>query len=390
MRPLWPLAKGAYTRGTRAIAPLSAELSRLRGGYLPRRSIPLVDASVAASGGRVWEARTEERLERAVPTGEPARHPAFVSQADDVIPRVAIGELPEGRVLGPYRAVIDRSGAMIEEFSPYFGTQRWREHPIFWHPFAEAPLDVSGTLGLLAARGDVSYYHFLLDVLPRIALLETPGVPAPELWYVPQQRAFQREILELAGVLPEAEVVDSDLAPHVRAERLLVPGLPDAHLRTPPWTVDFLRDRLRPADLEVVPGRRLYVTRGRQPHNRIVTNEEQVVEMLAERGFTVIDPGTMPVTDQIRTFAEAELIVAPHGAALANLAFASPGASVVELFAPEYVQLCYWKLADCVPGLSYRYLLGAGRGPRDGRMNGVMSDITIDLPSLDRALGAFR
>jgi capsular polysaccharide biosynthesis protein len=313
-----------------------------------------------------------------------------VSQADDVIPRVAIGELPEGRVLGPYRAVIDRSGAMIEEFSPYFGTQRWREHPIFWHPFAEAPLDVSGTLGLLAARGDVSYYHFLLDVLPRIALLETPGVPAPELWYVPQQRAFQREILELAGVLPEAEVVDSDLAPHVRAERLLVPGLPDAHLRTPPWTVDFLRDRLRPADLEVVPGRRLYVTRGRQPHNRIVTNEEQVVEMLAERGFTVIDPGTMPVTDQIRTFAEAELIVAPHGAALANLAFASPGASVVELFAPEYVQLCYWKLADCVPGLSYRYLLGAGRGPRDGRMNGVMSDITIDLPSLDRALGAFR
>jgi hypothetical protein len=390
MRPLWPLAKGAYTRGTRAIAPLSAELSRLRGGYLPRRSVPLVDASVAASGGRVWEARTEERLERAVPTGEPARHPAFVSQADDVIPRVAIGELPEGRVLGPYRAVIDRSGAMIEEFSPYFGTQRWREHPIFWHPFAEAPLDVSGTLGLLAARGDVSYYHFLLDVLPRIALLETPGVPAPELWYVPQQRAFQREILELAGVLPEAEVVDSDLAPHVRAERLLVPGLPDAHLRTPPWTVDFLRDRLRPADLEVVPGRRLYVTRGRQPHNRIVTNEEQVVEMLAERGFTVIDPGTMPVTDQIRTFAEAELIVAPHGAALANLAFASPGASVVELFAPEYVQLCYWKLADCVPGLSYRYLLGAGRGPRDGRMNGVMSDITIDLPSLDRALGAFR
>jgi capsular polysaccharide biosynthesis protein len=388
MRPLWPLAKSVYTRATRVAAPLTGQLSRLRGGYLPRRFVPLVDASVTGGEGRMWVARQEERLDRAVPAGEPARHPAFVTQAADVIPRVAVGELPHARVLGPHRAVIDRDGAMIEEFSAYFGTTRWREHPIFWHPLVEEPLEVAGSLGVLATRGDHSNYHFLLDVLPRLAIMDTPGVPAPERWYVPLQRGFQREILELAGFPPDADLIDSDLAPHVRAETLIVPGLPDAHLRTPPWAVDFIRERLRPPDLERVPGRRIYVTRGRERHNRIVTNEEELVDILGDRGFTVVDPGAMPIAEQIRTFAEAEWIVAPHGAALANLAFASPGASAIELFPPDYVQLCYWKLADCVPGLGYRYLVGAGRAPRGGRMNGVMSDITVDLAALVRALDA--
>ena len=387
MRPLWPLAKAAYTGGTRAVAPLTGQLSRLRGGYLPRSHAPLVEDSVAG-GGRMWIARPEVQLDRGVPAGDPARHPAFAGQVRETVPRVAVVELPGGRVLGPHRAVIDGSGAMVDELSPCFGTTSWREHPIFLHPFESAPLEVDGTMGVLACRGDVSNYHFLLDVLPRLATLGTPGVPAPERWYVPRQRAFQREMLEMADLPQDAVVIDSDLSPHVRAERLLVPGLPDAHLRTPPWAVDFVRERLRPAGLERVPGRRIYVTRGREPHNRIVTNEAEIVEALGGRGFTVIDPGELPLAEQIRAFAEAEWIVAPHGAALANLAFSSPGASVVELFAPDYVQGCYWKLADCVPGLGYRYLVGDGRAPRSGQMNGVMSDITIDVSAIERALDA--
>ncbi len=388
MRPLWPLAKAAYTRGTRAISPLTAQLSRVRGGHLPRRSVTLVEGSVAGGRGRMWVARPDEHLDRAIPGGEPPRHPAFVSQAEERVPRVAVAELPEGRVMGPHRAVIDGQNAMVEELSPYFGTTSWREHPIFWHPFEKDPLEVDGSLGVLACRGDQSNYHFLIDVLPRLALLDTPGVPAPERWYAPQQLRFQREMLELAGFPQDAELIDSDLSPHVRAETLLVPGLPDAHLRTPPWTVGFVRDRMLPSDLERVPGRRIYVTRGRERNSRIVTNEEEVVELLGKRGFTVVDPGALPVAEQIRTFAEAEWIVAPHGAALANLAFASPGASVIELFAPDYVQGCYWKLADCVPGLAYRYLVGKGQPRGDGRMNGVMSDIRIDLAVLRRALEA--
>ena len=66
----------------------------------------------------------------------------------------------------------------------------------------------------------------------------------------------------------------------------------------------------------------------------------------------------------------------------------SPGASVVELFAPDYVQGCYWKLADAIPGVESRYVVAPGRAPRNGRMQGVMSDISIDLAVLATVLDA--
>ena len=386
LRPLWPPLKHAYRRATQAASPVTGQLSRVRGGYLPRRSMSVVECSAEEGAGRIWGVRPEEHLNREVPEGAPPRHPSFVGQIEDSIPRLAVAELPGGRVMNPHRVVVDGRGTMIEELSSYWGTLNWRQHPMYWHPFPDPPQEVPGRLAVIAGRGDHSYYHFLLDILPRLAAPETPGVPEPDRWYAPLQHSFQREIFELAGFLPGPETIDADLVPHVRAEQLLVPGFPDNHLRTPPWTVEFIRSRLRDPALELVPGRRIYITRGTARNTRSVTNEAEVVEMLAGRGFTVVDPGTLPVAEQIRTFAEAEWIVSPHGAALANLAFASPGASVIEMFPPDYVQTCYWKLAWCVPGLAYRYLVGVGTPPRNGKMNGAGSDVTIDLTALSRML----
>jgi hypothetical protein len=386
VRPLWPEIKIAYTRATRVIAPVSGVMSRARGGRLPQRAVQTVDDCAAAGTAEVWVARPPEEVVRDVPSGNPPLHPVFVGQARELIPRVAVADIPGGRVLGSHPVVIDARGTLIQEFSTYWGTESWREHPIFWHPFPGPPDHVDGRLGVLATRGDVSYYHFLLDVLPRIGVLEGTAAPTPDRWYVAQNQPFQREILELAGVTGHADVVDSTTHPHVRADSLLVPGLPDTELRTPAWAVANVRERLLPAGLEVEAGNRTYVTRGSERNNRVVANEAEVVGLLADRGFTVIDPGTMPVAEQIQTFGRAECIVAPHGAALANLVFASPGASVVELFAPDYVQTCYWKLADGVPGLAYRYLVGVGHPRGEKRNAGVMSDITVDLDALAGAL----
>ena len=44
---------------------------------------------------------------------------------------------------------------------------------------------------------------------------------------------------------------------------------------------------------------------------------------------------------------------------MTNLAFASPGARVIELFPAGYLLPDYWWLASVVPGLDYRYLSGA-------------------------------
>ena len=97
----------------------------------------------------------------------------------------------------------------------------------------------------------------------------------------------------------------------------------------------------------------------------------------------------MRVEDQIRLFAEAAVVVAAHGAALTNVAFCSPGAVVVELFAPDYVNTCYWALTAEVDGVEYRYAVGEGRNPRPGTpLHGVWSDIVAPIGAVLRILDA--
>jgi len=385
MRPVWPYAKRVYTVAVGAVAPLTRALSRVRDGQLPHRTARSVEEVLTRGEGEMTVARDEQRLMRSLPLGIPADHPTLAAQTDEIVPRVALAELPGGRVLGPYRAVITARGTLVGELSPYFGTSRPDEHPVFLDLLAPAPTFVAGRVGVLAARGDASYYHYLIDVLPRLGLLEDH--PAVQRLYLPTSLPFQRQLIELLAI-PSACIIDSDRVRHLQAEMLVVPGLPDVDLKTPPWVVRFLRDRLLPVAAGRVPGARIYVTRGDRPGSRIVINEPEVVAALGELGFRVVDPGRMTVAEQITTFAAADWIVAPHGAALANLAFASAGASVVELFAPDYVQGCYWKLTECVPGLSYRFLVSAGRGPRTGRMEGVDSDISVDVDALLGLLAA--
>ncbi len=236
----------------------------------------------------------------------------------------------------------------------------------------------AGTVGVLHTRGGDNYYHFLTDVLPRLELLRRAGIE-PESYLVNRTTRFQRDLLDHLGITA-GRCLGSEKYPHLRAERLVVPSLPDDDLRTPPWIVPWLRDRFLPADV-APPHRRLYVGRGNQKHTRRVDNEAEVLAALEPLGFESIDPGQMSPAEQVRAFAEAECVVGVHGAGLTNLAFCPPGVGVVELFAPDYVNECFWALATTVEGLRYRYLVGDGL-PAERRVSranrGVASDVRVE------------
>jgi hypothetical protein len=388
LRPYFPYLKPAYTVATGLVAPANQQISRLRGGYLPTGSVDTMEDAAATSGGRCCTARASEVVTRPIPQGLPPNDPTFLDNRREVVPRVAVAELPGGRVLGPHAAVITGRGDLVWELSSYFGTTRPRQHPLFLHPFPPAPLQVGGRLGVLATRGDVNYYHFMMDVLPRFGVLEQcPEVASPDRWYVPARTRFQRELLDLFDI-PAERRIDSTQVTHVQAECLVVPMPPALTVINPPWAVAYLRRRLLSAPSSRIPGRFIYLTRGSGANNRRVTNEDQVVDILSARGFTAIDPGQMPVVEQIRAFAEASVIVAPHGASLANLVFASPGSTLVELFPAGALVPDFWKMASGVPGLEYRYLTGPGRpGPAQRtRSQLIVSDIEVDLAVLSSVL----
>jgi capsular polysaccharide biosynthesis protein len=381
LRPLYPYLQPAYVHLNRYLAPVTVRLSR---GVLPTGIAWTLEEAASRSGGTCTEARAPETIVRPPFEGWPADLLPLEPATDTDIPRLAVAELPDGRVLGRSRALITGRGDLVQELSLYFGTTHPRQHPVFTNPFPGPAHHVKGRLGLLASRGDVNYYHFLIDVIPRLGVLEqAPGIERPEQWYVPATTRFQRELLDLVGI-DEAHRIDADTVPHVRADCLVVPSLPSVvKEKNPPWVVEFLRRTLLTAvnhDDTTPPARKLYITRTAGSNNRAVVNEPRLTGYLSERGFDIVDPATLSVADQIRTFASAELIVSAHGAALANLVFATPGAEVIELFPPSSVLPDYWRLASSA-GVTYRYLSTWAK-VRSNRGKTIVSDIEVDLSAL--------
>jgi capsular polysaccharide biosynthesis protein len=293
-------------------------------------------------------------------------------------------EVRDGRLVGDFGATVTPGGVLDYQTSGYFGIDGWREHPLFLHPTLGRIERVPGTVLSLTTRGTaVNYYHFLYDALARYGIFEEslPGV-RPDAVVVPHGSGYQRALLELAGI--DAPFVQPRAGVTVQADRLLVPSTPNQDLDAPPWVVQWLRDRLPAAPAADSP-RRLYLTRGDQPNTRRYVQEPALWPWLEQRGFVRIDAGRFPVQEQIDLFAGAEVVVAPHGAALTNITFCRPGTRVLEMFAANYVHLGLWTIADAA-GLDYRYLVADG-DHRPGRpMTGNYPDVSIPVERVQEAV----
>lgn len=389
LQPLWPVVKRVHRRTTALVGPVNRRTSRLTGAPLPREGTATAreTARREPEEARFHPGGPGEQLRRTPPTGIPRHHWSFAASAHyDVPPRFTL-ELAEGSVVGDYAAHVTASGLLDYETSTYFGIDGWPQHPLFLRGRMPEATFVDGTVVSLATRGSASnYYHFLLDVLPRLGILResVPGA-RPDAWYLNTRSEYQRRLLAMVG-LGDATVLEARKHSHYRATRLLVPSIPNPDLMAPRWTTRWLRDALPAANVRDRP-KRLFVTRGDRPNTRRLVDEERHLALLERQGFIRFDPGRHSVQDQIDTFAAAEAIVAPHGAALANLVFCCPGVRVLELFAPSYVNPCYWAITANIPESRYRYLVGEGRSPRPGApMTGVLTDIRVTDAALAAAV----
>jgi hypothetical protein len=125
---------------------------------------------------------------------------------------------------------------------------------------------------------------------------------------------------------------------------------------------------------------RIYLSRkGR----RSMENEELLTPILEEFGFTVLRDESRDVIDQIRLFANASIIIGPHGAAFSNIMFCKKGATVVELFNENYVSELYRKIAAAL-NLDYRCYIDGNQVRHDSRA--VTKNMTISEDVLRQIL----
>jgi hypothetical protein len=206
------------------------------------------------------------------------------------------------------------------------------------------------------AQWGLVYYHWVLDVLPRLLFAERferlRGVPLIVQRGITQT---QRESLQILGIPPD-RIIEFN-GHHWQVEQLyyIQPGLSGCPT---PLHVQWLRERFAPHSL--TRSRRLYISR-EDARNRRIINEADLVKELVLYGFEVVTLSGMSFADQVRLFSEAEIVVGPHGAGFANAVFAQPGTTLIELFSPSHIYPCFWALANAC-GHRYGFTMGTQHG----------------------------
>lgn len=232
----------------------------------------------------------------------------------------------------------------------------------------------------VALSASQNYYHWLLKMLPRLDLAAATDVDPRrcEALLINQPTAAQAEGYTAAGLQTDVlRVMKSQQ--FLCCRHLYVTSIPHD---LPVWSVQYLR-RTFASLLAASPDgpKAIYLRRGHSPTRR-VRNEDEVCAHLSARGVTALDFSERSFREQVSIVASADVIIAPHGAALANLAFARRGTRVLELFANAENQKCYWMLA-CHRGAIYHYVVGQAI-PRGENSNKF--DMIMPLEKLDRAL----
>jgi capsular polysaccharide biosynthesis protein len=151
----------------------------------------------------------------------------------------------------------------------------------------------------------------------------------------------------------------------------------------PPWAVKWLRQKFLSDIQPAGGGLRLYICRSGAQRRRVV-NEAEVVAYLQTLGFQCLQAERLSLHEQIRLFADAKVIVAPHGAGLTNMLFARE-AVIVEIINPAYFNLCYYRLAN-VLGHTYWYLLGVPVVPDSPLRWEGEQDMAVPLDALSETL----
>lgn len=251
-------------------------------------------------------------------------------------------------VVGDDGAVVASDRRLLWDLS-YHWPGRPHQHPAYLigQP-AVTPLP--GTTVTLAAMGAAeNYFHFLCNSLARLAYLPTPDARcfAPDRFLVSGAvTPLVADALALFGIARDRIVGTADL-PATRPERLIAPALVTPPFIVPAHLCDFLHDRILGAVGVGAspPCRRLLIDRSDAPKRRI-RNLPALRTVLDAFGLEVVQLAGLSLAAQARLFHDAELIVANHGAALANLVFCRPGTRVLQVLAPGMTEREYRTLSQ--------------------------------------------
>ena len=294
-------------------------------------------------------------------------------------------EVADAELVGPTAVGFNKQGQLISETVTPSKSQRAFEKGIPMPTLILKNLPSFGVTRLENACSLVNYCrgysHWLFDCLTRVEGLEyyqeQTGVK-PTLIVDSHLPKWKQESLLLLGYQPD-ECLRWEHS-RLKVKRLVVSSFRNGQRLVSPSACRWLRQRFYsnlPPESSLSCSPRVYISRP-QSAGRHVINEDEVLQALAPWGFKTYTLEKMSFAHQVRLFSQAEMVVAPHGAGLANIVFAENLSGVIEIFG-ACVNPLYFRLSKAL-GAEYGCLTFGYSGTN--QVSKKYSGITVDVPKL--------
>ncbi|MBN1852741.1 MAG: glycosyltransferase family 61 protein [Pirellulales bacterium] len=220
--------------------------------------------------------------------------------------------------------MVDSEGVPIRSFRPRYWRKRL-EGDLTMRPWLPSKRRIEGCVAVLNTRSSHNFYHWLIKILPRLATLRRADAEA-DYYLVDSLSLFSQNVFRALGI-QRRQLIQPHCRLLLEAELLLVPSFPTATClracRGMLCSSLALGEPIRSA-------RRIFITR-RKTGTRTLLNESELLGLLRHFGFEVHAMENYTLSKQAELILNADIIMATHGAGLANLMFARHGTQVIEI-----------------------------------------------------------
>jgi hypothetical protein len=219
-------------------------------------------------------------------------------------------------------------------------------------------------------------WHWFSEYVPKAMALEEAAYSG--IYLVPCNSSVFRDSLMLLGI--DHSRIREFVYDYVEVGELFVTEQFNGHeLDKFPRLVSKINRVMRKHVTHTSGAKRIYIARR---GTRRVVNESEVLHTLKQYDFHLVYMEDHTIAEQIGLAAGADCIAGPHGAGMTFVMFMKPGGTMLEFFAPTYVNPCMTAICSI---LRIAYFMVTSRN-FIGRPYPHGIDIEVDIPILNLTL----
>ena len=210
---------------------------------------------------------------------------------------------------------------------------------------------------LLSLPWHHNFYHWLIEILPRLQLYDLSEHLQGLRIVVPNSASkFVKASLSLTKYIDQVWFLNDGV---YQFEKLHILSRLSKAGDVSPLAIKWLNENLVNQQTSS-PRKRIYVSRADAKY-RFVTNESEVQNLLSHFGFETVVMTKYSLEEQIQIFQQAEIVIGSHGAAFGHSAFMNPGSVLIEFFQSGHLTDCFFRIAN-LKQLKYGFLVGQSDG----------------------------